>query len=253
MVIDWSDGDYARTASQLEPIAKAVVERLRIAAGQRVLDVGCGTGNAALAAARTGADVTGVDPADGLLALARRRAQENGLDVEFLRGDAEKLPVAGAFDVVMSVFGVIFAADAAQATREMIRSTRPGGTVALTSWCRDRGINAVAEVLWDALPRPDGPKKRWDNAQWIESLLIQEGSGRVTIDEAEHVFRAESPEAWLTENEERHPVWRWARRLMSAERWDLVHRDSLAALHTWNEDPDGFVTTSRYLLVQATR
>lgn len=250
---DWSDGDYGHTATQLEPIATAVVRRLGITTGQRVLDVGCGTGNAALAAARAGAAVTGVDPAAGLLALAQRRADESGLDVEFLPGDAEKLPVAEEFDVVMSVFGVIFAADAAQATREMIRSTRPGGVVALTSWCRDGAINAVAEVLWDALPKPDGPAKHWHDAEWIESLLIQHGAVRVTIHETEHVFRAESPEAWLTETEERHPVWRWARRHMSAERWDLVRRDSLAALSSWNEEPAGFATTSRYLLALATR
>ncbi len=253
MLIDWSDGDYGRTATQLEPIANAVVRRLGIAAGQRVLDVGCGTGNAALAAARAGAAVTGVDPAAGLLALARRRAEEDGLDVEFLRGDAEELPVAAEFDIVMSVFGVIFAADAAQAARQMTRSPRPGGVVALTSWCRNGGINAVAEVLWDALPKPEEPVNRWDDARWIESLLIQEGSGWVTIDEAAHVFRAESPEAWLTETEELHPVWRWARRMLSAERWDLVRSDSLAALRAWNEDPNVFAATSRYLLVQATR
>ena len=212
MAIDWSDGDYGHTATQLEPIANAVAQRLGIAAGQRVLDVGCGTGNAALAAARAGAAVTGVDPAAGLLALARRRAEENGLDVEFLKGDAEKLPVVGEFDVVMSVFGVIFAADAAQAAREMIRSAKPEGVVALTSWCPEGGINAGASVLWDALPKPDGPVNRWGDAQWVESLLIQAGAGRVTIDEAEHVFRAESPEAFFTETEELHPVWRWARR-----------------------------------------
>lgn len=253
VAIDWSEGDYGHTATQLEPIAIAVVKRLGIAAGQRVLDVGCGTGNAALAAARAGAAVTGVDPAAGLLALAQRRAEENRLDVELLRGDTEKLPVAGAFDVVMSVFGVIFAADAPQAAREMIRATRPGGVVALTSWCPDGGINAAAEVLWDALPKPEGPVNRWGDPQWVESLLTRAGSGRVTIDEADHVFQAESPEAFFTENEELHPVWRWARRRLSAERWDLIRSDSVATLRSWNEDAGAFAATSRYLLVQATR
>jgi SAM-dependent methyltransferase len=187
------------------------------------------------------------------LALARRRADEDGLDVEFLQGDAEKLPVAGDFDVVLSVFGVIFAADAARATREMIRATRLGGTVVLTSWCREGAINAAADVLFAALPERDGPAPRWDDAQWIESLLIQEGSGRVTIDDAQHVFRAESPEAWFAETEDRHPVWRWARRLVPGDRWELVRRESLAALREGNEDPDRFATTSRYLHVQATR
>jgi SAM-dependent methyltransferase len=253
MAIDWSDGDYGHTATRLDPIAIAVVQQLGIAAGQRVLDVGCGTGNAALAAARAGAAVTGVDPAAGLLSLARRRAREDGLDIEFVAGDAERLPVAGEFDAVMSVFGVIFAADAAQAAREMLRVTRPSGVVALTSWCPVGGINAVADVLWDAFPKPDGSVNRWGDPEWIASLLTQEGAERVTIDEAEHVVRAESPEAWFTETEELHPAWRGARRMLPAERWDLVRRDSLAALRDWNEDPEGFATTSRYLFVRATR
>ncbi len=87
----------------------------------------------------------------------------------------------------------------------------------------------------------------------IESLLTRAGAGRVTIDEAEHVFRAESPEAFFTETEELHSVWRWARRRLSVERWDLIRSDSVATPRSWNEDPDAFAATSRYLFDQATR
>ncbi len=250
---DWSDGDYSRTAVRLEPVAKRVVQQLGIDVGQRVLDVGCGTGNAALAAARAGAVVTAVDPAAGLLALAQRRADEERLEVAFRRRDAQRLCVAADFDVVVSVFGVIFADDASQAMRGMLRAARSHGTVALTTWRREGALSAVADVLFAALPPQDGPQTHWDDPQWIENLLIQEGASQVTIDDDAHVFRADSPEALFAETEEHHPVWRWARRLMTPNRWDLLRRDSVAALHAGNEDTAGFATTSPYLFVRATR
>src|SRR5436305_15136046 len=111
--LDWSLGRYERTAGQLLPAARLVVERAAPAAGDRVVDVGCGTGNAALLAAERGARVTGVDPATRLLEVARERAAARGLDADFATGDAAHLPVGdGEADVVLSVFGVIFAPDA---------------------------------------------------------------------------------------------------------------------------------------------
>jgi SAM-dependent methyltransferase len=250
---DWSDGDYGRTANRLEPVARLVVARVGIAAGQRVLDVGCGTGNASIAAARGGAAVTGVDPAAGLLAIADRRASEAGLDITFLHGDAQELEQTGDFDVVLSVFAVIFAEDAAAAVRGMIGAARVGGTIALTSWLPEGAMDAMARVLRNALPAADGPPNRWDEPRWIEELLIACGAGRVAMDREQIMFRAESPEAMWAETEEFHPFWRWARRELPEERWDLVRHESIAALRDGNEDPAAFAATSSYVLVQTTR
>src|SRR4051795_733952 len=111
--LDWSLGRYERTAEQLLPAARLVVERAAPSAGDRVVDVGCGTGNAALLAAERGARVTGVDPAARLLDVAREEASAGGLDATFVEGDAAAIPLDyGEADLVLSVFGVIFAPDA---------------------------------------------------------------------------------------------------------------------------------------------
>jgi SAM-dependent methyltransferase len=254
MQLDWADGNYSLVARELEPIAEVAVGRAGVASGQRVLDVGCGTGNAALAAARRGALVTGVDPASGLLELARSRAREAGLDVEFLEGDAGDLRIAhGPFDVALSVFGVIFASDAGRAARGMIEAVRPGGVVVVTTWLPLGPIAAAGRILREALPAIDTPPPHWDEPRWVTDLLVASGAGRIGITEETHVFRADSPEQLLQDAEDHHPVWRWARRLIPPERWELVRRDSLDAFRSGNEDARSFAATSPYLLVHATR
>jgi len=144
MELDSADGNYSLTAEELEPIAEIVVGRAGVESGQRVLDIGCGTGNAALAAARRGALATGVDQARGLLEVARSRAREADLDVEFLEGDAGDLRIAhGQFDVALSVFGVIFASDAGHAAQGMIEAVRPGGVIVFTTWLPEGPIAAA--------------------------------------------------------------------------------------------------------------
>src|SRR3954447_18780984 len=127
-MVDWGDGEYERTAAELEPTAREVVARAAIAPGERVLDVACGTGNAGLIAAAAGARVTGLDAAPRLVEVARQRAAAAGADAEFVVGDALDLPFEdGAFDAVVSVFGVIFAPDPARAIAEIVRVLAPGG------------------------------------------------------------------------------------------------------------------------------
>src|SRR3954468_11745360 len=139
--MDWGEGHYEHVAPQLIPAAERVVERLAPQPGEHVVDVGCGTGNAALVAARRGARVTGVDPAARLLELAQAAARAEGLDAEVLQGEAASLPVRdGAADAVLSVFGVIFAPDAERAAAELARATAPDGRIVLAAWLPDEGI-----------------------------------------------------------------------------------------------------------------
>src|SRR5947209_18444841 len=121
-IVDWGAGNYEKTAAELEPVAQSVVARAELGPGDRVVDLACGTGNAALLAAALGARVIGVDAAPRLLHVARERAHAGGLAVEFRQGDLLDLPVGdGAADVVLSVFGVVFAPDPASAVHEIAR------------------------------------------------------------------------------------------------------------------------------------
>src|SRR5262245_30200839 len=131
----WETGDYPRVGNTLQIIAELLVEAADIRAGQQVLDVACGQGNAALAAARRFAEATGSDYATNLLDQGRARAQAEQLPVTFIEGDAEQLPFpAESFDATLSTVGVMFAPDHQRAADELVRVTRPGGTIAHASW-----------------------------------------------------------------------------------------------------------------------
>src|SRR3954447_5936261 len=119
-MVDWDAGNYEATAAELAPVAEVVVDRAGIVAGEDVVDVACGTGNAALLAAARGARVVGVDGAPRLLTVARRRAAAQGLKLDWRHGDLLALPVGDcSADAVISVFGVIFARDPAAALSEL--------------------------------------------------------------------------------------------------------------------------------------
>jgi len=235
-------------------VAGVVLDAAQVVPGERVLDVACGTGNAALAAVGRGARASGVDEAEGLVELARERAREAGAEVELLVGDAGALPVDdGAFDVAVSVFGVIFASAPGRAAAELLRAVRPDGRVALTSWVPDGPIHDVRRVLFGALqPRPAEPP-RWGEPDWVRELLTGVGAREVDIEEDSLAFDAASPAAWFSDQEEHHPAWRRARRELGEERWSHVRAESMTVLEEANEDPAAFRTTSRYLVVTAVR
>src|SRR5262249_42540239 len=175
----WSQGDYPSMAKRLNPAAELVVERAHITFGERVLDVACGTGNAALLAARHGADVSGVDIEPALLAIAGERAREVGVRVHWHRGEAEALDVAdGEFDAVLSVFGVMYAADHEAAARELARACAPGGRVVLASWTPGSFMPKLGGALGPYLPPPpEGslPPSRWGDSDQLDQLLGHAG------------------------------------------------------------------------------
>ena len=252
--LDWGDGDYDRTARTLAPAAPIALDAAGVSAGDRVLDVACGTGNAALAAAGRGATAVGVDAAADLVELATRRGQGLDGDVRFVVGDVLDLPVEDAsFDAVVSVFGVIFAPDPGRAAAEVLRAVRPGGRIALTSWVPDGPIDAIGRLLWSAVSAPPSDPPRWGDAAWAAQLLTRHGARDVGVAEHGLAFTGASPSAWFAEEEEHHPVWRWCRRQTAPERWAALRDESAELLADANEDPRGFRTTSRYLVITATR
>jgi SAM-dependent methyltransferase len=153
----WMAGDFGRIAQHTAEEAAAFVERLGITPGARVLDVACGTGNLAIPAARQGAHVHGADIAPNLLEQARARAAAEGLDASFDEGDAEQLPYPdAAFDVVMSMYGAMFAPRPALVASELARVCRPGGLIAMANWTPAGFVGKSFAISASKLPPPEG-------------------------------------------------------------------------------------------------
>jgi SAM-dependent methyltransferase len=229
-VDEWGVGCYEDTAAQLAPVSAAVVEALCLTGGERVLDVGCGTGNAALAARRAGARVTGLDASPRLLDVARERVP----DGEFIHGDAGRLPFAdGQFDAAVSVFGVIFARPGETAAAEIARVVRPGGRLAITTWPPRGPMFAAVALLRQALSRvhpPDGPPPtNWGDPAAIETLLGRYGDLEVAERHLPHENAL--PEEIWDRWERLHPMWIGARaQLEPAGDWEELRDASIAAV-----------------------
>jgi len=170
----WSAGDFAVIGTTLQIVGESLAEAADVRAGERVLDVACGNGNATLAAARRFAHVTGIDFVPGLLDRARARAAAEGLAVELREADAEALPFPdGAFDLVVSTFGVMFTPDQDRAARELLRVCRHGGRIALASWTPEGFIGAMLRTVGRHVPPPAGLRSplRWGTSAGLAELL----------------------------------------------------------------------------------
>jgi ubiquinone/menaquinone biosynthesis C-methylase UbiE len=195
----WSSGDYSVVGTTLQITGEALCEAVDLRSGERVLDVACGNGNAALAAARRFARVTGVDYVPALLARAGSRATADGLPIELREGDAEALPFPdGAFDVVLSTFGVMFAPDQERAARELVRVCRHGGRIGLASWTPDGFIGQVFRVLGGHVPPPPGLRgpSQWGTEERLAELFAGEAR-EVRTARKEFTFRYRSPSHWV--------------------------------------------------------
>src|SRR6185436_10225933 len=151
----WESGDFGQIARTIENVAEEFMARQPLEPGSRVLDVACGTGNLAVLAARRGCVISGIDIASNLIAQARTRAAAEGLRIDFKEGDAEALPfVGGQFDLVVSMFGVMFAPRPNVVAAELLRVTKPGGQVALASWTPEGFLGKMFSVFKAHLPPP---------------------------------------------------------------------------------------------------
>ena len=170
----WSSGDYNRIAALTVAVNETLVASAEIAPREDVLDVATGTGHAALAAARIGARVTGIDYVPALLDIARQRAAAERLDVDFVEASAEQLPFAdGSFDVAVSAIGVMFAADHDRAAAELVRVVRPGGRIAVASWTRSGFVGGILGIVGRHVSPPPGAQSpvRWGEEDVVAELL----------------------------------------------------------------------------------
>ncbi len=154
----WSEGDFAMVASLIMNVAEDLAEALDIVPDERVLDVACGSGNGAIAAARrTWGGVVGADFVPALLERGRERAAAERLEVDFVEGDATDLPFGdGDFDVVMSIFGAMFPADQEKAAAELLRVCKSGGRIGMANWVPDSGVGQMFKTIAKHAPPPPG-------------------------------------------------------------------------------------------------
>jgi ubiquinone/menaquinone biosynthesis C-methylase UbiE len=206
----WSGASYERIAETFAPIHDRVVAALAIEAGERVLDVACGTGGVALRAARAGAEVVGIDISADQLLKARRAADAEGLAIEFDEGDCEQLPYSDApFAAVASAFGVIFAPHHERAAGELGRACRSGGRLALTAWQED-GWTELHAKAGRMFPY-EANATDWSKEEHLRELLgdafdleLQTGEWRVEAESTEALWKLLSTSvpplrAWLAE------------------------------------------------------
>ncbi len=173
----WEKGDFTRIAQSMRESGEAVVESLGVNPGLKVLDLGCGDGTTALPAARRGADVLGVDIARNLVEAGNRRAQEHGLpNLRFQEGDACNLSelAADTFDLVVSIFGAMFAPKPFDVAKEMVRVTRPGGRIVMGNWIPN-DPTLVAQILKiSAAYSPPPPEGFVSPMTWgVESHVLE--------------------------------------------------------------------------------
>jgi SAM-dependent methyltransferase len=170
----WALGDYDRVGALIADQGRAVVAAARLGPGMRVLDVGAGSGYAALPAAATGADVVATDVTPELLEIGKRRARDRGLALRWQVADAEELPFAdGEFDAVLSCIGAMFAPDQAAAARELLRVCHPGGTVTMANWMPDGAVGRFFRLVSRYHPASgDGPPPiAWGDPEHAAALL----------------------------------------------------------------------------------
>jgi ubiquinone/menaquinone biosynthesis C-methylase UbiE len=195
----WSAGDYAVIGTTVQIVGEQLCEALDVRAGERVLDVAAGNGNAALAAARRGCVTIASDYVPQLLERAADRARADGLVLETLEADAEALPFEDAdFDVVMSTFGVMFTADHERAAAQMARVCRSGGRIGMANWTPDGFIGELFKVIGAHVPPPAGARSpaQWGTRANILKLFEPHARAVDTV-LRQFVFRYRSPQQWL--------------------------------------------------------
>lgn len=248
----WASGDYAVLGTKLQPVGESLCDAVDVCAGWRVLDVAAGNGNAALAAARRGCQVTAGDYVPELLERARLRAEADGLTLATRVADAEDLPFADAtFDAVLSTFGVMFAPDQARAAAELVRVCRPGGRIGLANWTPDGFIGRMLKTVGQFVPPPVGVASPLLWGSRVDELLGDEVD--VTITPRQFTFRFRSAQDLVDTFATFYgPLVRALASLDDARSADL-RAELLALASAANRSGDALLVDSEYLEVVAVR
>jgi ubiquinone/menaquinone biosynthesis C-methylase UbiE len=252
----WSSGDYAVIGTTLQIVGEELCEALDVRSGQKVLDVAAGNGNASLAAARRWCDVVATDYVPALLERARERARADRLDIQFREADAEALPFPdGSFEVVVSVFGVMFTPDQDRAAAELTRVCKRGGKIGLANWTPDGFIGQLFKTIGRHVPPAPGARSPalWGTRARIAELFEADAAS-VASTQRNFVFRYRSPAHWLKVFKSYYgPVLKTFAALDPAAQAAL-DRDLLALIDQFNRSADAsMVVPSEYLEIVITR
>lgn len=195
----WSSGDYAIIGTTLQIVGEQLAEAMDLRAGQTVLDIAAGNGNATMAAARRWCEVTSTDYVESLLARGRKRAEADGLQVKFQIADAEDLPFAEAsFDAVVSTFGAMFSPDQDRTAAEMMRVCKSRGRIGLANWTPESFVGQMFKTIGRYLPPPTGAKSPaiWGTHGWLETTFAPAAS-KIAAEPRHFNFRYRSAQHFL--------------------------------------------------------
>ena len=232
----WASGDFATIGVTLQIVGESLAEAADVGAGERVLDVAAGNGNATRAAAHRFAQVTSTDFVPALLDKGRQRAAAEGLEVEFQVADAEHLPFGdSSFDAVLSTFGVMFTPDQARSAQEMLRVLRAGGRIGLANWTPEGFIGQLFKTVGAYAPPPAGvkPPALWGTEAHLATLFGAEAS-QIRAERKNFFFRYRSAAHWLQFFRDFYGPVHKAFAALEPARQDALERDIKALLERFN-------------------
>jgi ubiquinone/menaquinone biosynthesis C-methylase UbiE len=252
----WSTGNYAVVGTTLQIVGENLCEALDLRAGNRVLDVAAGNGNATLAAARRWCEVSSTDYVPSLLESGRARAQAEGYAIQFQEADAENLPFPDAsFDAVISTFGVMFTPNQDQAASELARVCKPGGKIGLANWTPESFIGQLFKTIGKYIPPAPGVKSPglWGTRARLEELFGKSAK-EIRTASREFVFRYRSPAHWIEVFRTYYGPMNKTFGALDAEKQAAFTQDLLALMDSRNRSGDRtLVLPSEYLVVVITR
>ena len=251
----WEAGEYSTLSPFISEVGELVVARARVEKGMKVLDVACGTGNAARPAARAGASVIGLDLVPKLLEAGRAKAAAEGLEIDWREGDAEALPFEdGQFDRVFSTFGHMFAPRHKQTASEMARVCRSGGTIVTATWTPEGTVGAVFKASGSYMPPPPdyaSPPILWGREDHVREQFAGVATG-FEFERHVNVIEWESMEEWSNFFMDRFGLMVTARKMLGDRFAEL--RERVVAIWTQaNQSTDGRVRIPQEYLVSIIR
>lgn len=251
----WDAGDYASLSERIADVGELVAARAGIEPGMSVLDVACGTGNAALPAARAGGRVTGLDLVPKLLEHGRAAAEKEDLEAEWVEGDAEELPFEDtSFDRVLSTFGHMFAPRHRRVADEMIRVCRKGGAIVTATWTAEGVFGAISAASAPYMPPPPdfaSPPVLWGSEDYVREMFGSVATG-FEFERQINWIEDDSVESFADLFMERFPPMVTARQMLG-ERFEELRERIVEIWRDANEADDGSLRLPQEYLLSIVR